>query len=273
MHRYDMLFRAIGEDSPGAVFLGGDLLPGALTSLSGGPGNGDFIEEVLAAGFLRLRDSMGDSYPSVFLILGNDDGRFEEERLLEWESRGLWHYAQGRVLDLGPYQVYGYSYVPPTPFRLKDWEKYDVSRFADPGCVHPEEGAHTVPVPENELRFSTMAMDLEELTEGRDLSRAIMLFHSPPYDTSLDRAALDGKMIDHAPMDVHVGSIAISRLIADRQPLLTLHGHVHESVDITGRWMERKGRTFMFGGAHSGPELALIRFDPGDPSSAVRELL
>jgi len=34
--------------------------------------------------------------------------------------------------------------VPPTPFLLKDWEKYDVSAYVDPGCVSPEEGYHRV---------------------------------------------------------------------------------------------------------------------------------
>jgi len=80
-------------------------------------------------------------------------------------------------------------------------------------------------------------------------------------------------MIDHAPMDVHVGSIAIQRFIKRKQPLITLHGHIHESSRITGSWMDREGGTFMFSAAHDGPELALIRFDPDDPESATRELL
>jgi Icc-related predicted phosphoesterase len=271
--RYSRLFRSIAEEEPSAVFMGGDLLPGAVAMLAADPGHVDFVRDVLASGLLRLRDEMGRSYPRVFVILGNDDGRYEETAMMEWETAGLWHYSHARVLELGPYQVYGYSFVPPTPFRLKDWEKYDVSRFVDPGCVHPEDGIRTVPVPENEVRYSTIAGDLEELTAGRDLSNAIMLFHSPPYDTGLDRAALDGMKIDHVPLDVHVGSIAVARLIRDRQPLITLHGHVHESAGITGTWMETMGRTFMFGGAHAGPELALVKFDPEDPASAVRELL
>jgi Icc-related predicted phosphoesterase len=272
-HRYSQLFRAIGEEAPRAVFIGGDLLPGSVAMLASGTVQLDFVEDVLAAGFLRLKETMGDSYPEVFIILGNDDGRFDETVMLAWESRGLWHYAHNRVFEMDSFQVYGYSFVPPTPFRLKDWEKYDVSRFVDPGCVHPEDGIHTVPVSEFEMRHSTIQDDLTELTAHRDLSRAIMLFHSPPYETCLDRAALDGIKVDHAPMDLHVGSIAIARLIRTRQPHITLHGHVHESVDLTGRWMERIGRTFMFGGAHRGPELALVKFHTEDPGSAVRVLL
>lgn len=33
------------------------------------------------------------------------------------------------------------------------------------------------------------------------------------------------------------------------------------------------GRTWCFGGAHDGPELALVRFDPDAPEAATRELL
>jgi Icc-related predicted phosphoesterase len=89
----------------------------------------------------------------------------------------------------------------------------------------------------------------------------------------LDRAALDGRMVDHVPMDVHVGSIAVQRFIAARQPLVTLHGHVHESARLTGAWRATSGRTVMLGAAHDGPELALVRFDPAQPDRATRELI
>jgi Icc-related predicted phosphoesterase len=80
-------------------------------------------------------------------------------------------------------------------------------------------------------------------------------------------------MVDHAPLDVHVGSIAIRRFIEARQPLLTLHGHDHESARLTGAWKERIGRTVCLSAAHDGPELALVRFDLARPADATRELL
>ncbi len=101
----------------------------------------------------------------------------------------------------------------------------------------------------------------------------VCLFHSPPYRTDLDRAALDGHTVDHAPLDLHVGSIAIQRFIEDRQPLLTLHGHIHESPRLTGNWRQKIGRTHAFTAAHDGPELALVRFDLDDLDNATRELL
>jgi Icc-related predicted phosphoesterase len=156
---------------------------------------------------------------------------------------------------------------------LKDWERYDVSRYVDPGCVSPEEGIRSVPVPEREKRFSTIGEDLERLTAGDDLAKAIFLFHAPPYRTKLDVSSGEGKMIDHVPVDIHLGSIAIRRFIEARQPLLTLHGHAHEAARVSGSWRDRIGRTRCLSAAHDGPELALVRFDLNRPDEATRELI
>lgn len=264
--RYAALFAAIAAEPPAAVFLGGDLLPPAF-----GGNQAAFVEEVLAPGFRRVRQTLASAAPRVFLILGNDDCRSEEAALAA-PPDPVWEYSHGRRIELGSHCVYGYACVPPSPFRLKDWERYDVSRYVDPGCLPPEEGWHTTE-PTEDLRRVTIAQDLERLAGNDDLSRAIFLLHSPPYRTALDRAALDGKQVDHAPLDVHVGSIAIRSFIEARQPLLTLHGHVHESTRLTGCWRDRIGRTHCLSAAHDGPELALVRFDPGDLAAATRELL
>jgi Icc-related predicted phosphoesterase len=89
----------------------------------------------------------------------------------------------------------------------------------------------------------------------------------------LDRAALDGREVDHVQMDLHVGSIAIRKMIEEKQPPLTLHGHIHESARITGNWRDRIGRTICLSAAHDGPELALIKFRAEDPGEAKRILL
>jgi Icc-related predicted phosphoesterase len=89
----------------------------------------------------------------------------------------------------------------------------------------------------------------------------------------LDRAALDGKSIDYVPLDLHVGSIAVRRFIEARQPLMTLHGHIHESPRLTGSWKDRLGETALFSGGHDGPELALVRIDLENPGQATRVLV
>jgi Icc-related predicted phosphoesterase len=272
--RYEKLWRAVESETPEAVFLGGDLLPsGMMGWASADPGHRDFINDFLRPGFDDVRNRLGKRYPTVFLVLGNDDGRFEEAVLLDVAATGLWTYAHNRTYSLSNYLVFGYAYVPPTPFRWKDWERYDVSRYVPPGCVSPEEGGRSVPRPENEIRYSTIQKDLAALAGDRNLDDAVFLFHTPPHETNLDRVANDGKMVDHVPLDLHVGSIAVRRFIEQRQPHVTLHGHVHESARLTGSWRDRIGRTHLFGAAHDGAELALVRFDLEDPGSATRRLL
>jgi hypothetical protein len=206
--------------------------------------------------------------------LGNDDGRLLEHEFIKAGDDGnLWFYLHGREARWGDRLVFGYAFVPPTPFLLKDWERYDVSRFVDPGCVSPEAGIRTVDVEEDERRFATIADDLEELSRDRHLAGSIWLFHSPPYQTLLDRAALDGQYIDHVPLDVHVGSVAIRRFIERHQPVVSLHGHIHEAARLTGSWHDRLHNTHLFSAAHDGRELAVVVFDPDDPTSAARRLL
>lgn len=272
--RYQKLFEYIKTRQPDAVFNGGDLLPHAMHRKAfGDEGGHDFAADFLAREFGKLKETMGESYPRVFVILGNDDPRSEEAAIEDIASAGIWEYIHGRWSSVNGYRVYGYAHVPPTPFQLKDWDRYDVSRYVDPGCVSPEAGRRSVAVPERETRFATIKKDLALLPADDSFDNVIFLFHTPPYKTSLDRAGLDGKTVDHAPLDVHVGSIAVKEFIEERQPLITLHGHIHESTRITGIWMEQIGRTWAFSAAHDGPELAVVAFDPGKPQAATRELL
>lgn len=269
--RYEALFAAVRRERPAAVLLGGDLLPGGFGVADARAGG--FLAGWLAPGLTALRDALGPAYPRVLFVPGNDDPAAALPDLDELAGEGLLEPLHGRRARVGGHDVLGYACIPPTPFPLKDWEKYDVSRFVDPGCVSPEDGRHSVPADASALRWGTIAADLEALAAGLDPERAIVLFHAPPYRSALDRAALDGRMVDWCPVDVHVGSIAVRRFIEAWQPLATLHGHVHESVRLTGTWRERLGRTWALGAAHDGPELALVRFDPDEPGAATRELL
>jgi Icc-related predicted phosphoesterase len=272
--RYEKLFKAIRNEKPGIVFLGGDILPSGLLSHTPlDERHKDFIEGFLVSGFSKLRDQLGSLYPRVLMILGNDDGKAVEPAVLDAERMGLWEYIHNRRTTAGDHNIYGYSYVPPTPFRLKDWERYDVSRYVDPGCISPEEGIYSVPVSRLDLKFATIKNDLDLLINEDDVRKGVFLFHSPPYMTKLDQAALDGVMIDNVPLDAHVGSIAIRRMIEQRQPLMTLHGHVHESARITGSWKDKIGKTMCITAAHDGKELAIVTFALDNVDKAVRELL
>ena len=269
---YSKLFAVIETDKPEAVFIAGDITGGYYRTHLGEDLE-EFILNFIQQNLLLLREKLADDYPEIFVILGNDDPRYLEEACKKLEDQGLWHYAHNRCLKWGNYNVCGYSFVPPTPFRMKDWEKYDVSRYVDVGATSPLDGFHTVEVDKLELEWGTIKRDLEQLFTAEDLSHYICLFHSPPYKTLLDRAALDGKMIDYAPLDVHIGSIAIREFIIRRQPHISIHGHVHESTSITGSWQDTLGKTVMFNSSAILPKMALIRFDLENPEMSLREIL
>lgn len=269
--KYESLFSLLRREPPDALFMAGDLLPASVgmprsLELQGS----NFVDDFLIPGFDRLRRKLGDRYPAMFLILGNDDARFEEASLMTAATRHVWHYAHERRITFGTYTVYGYSCIPPSPFQNKDWERYDVSRYVDPGCVSPEEGFVTVPMSLRDRRYRTISRELQWLTGEADLSQSILLSHVPPYNTKLDRAALDNTYVEGVPMDTHIGSIAVRRLIEQRQPLVTLHGHVHESFRLTGAFKDRIAGTWCLSGADDTDDLVVVDFDLRDPGAAVR---
>lgn len=272
--RYRVLFQRILDETPRAVFLGGDLFPHELARTKGVPGGvPGFLDGVLAPGFERVRNLLGDRAPRVFVILGNDDARFHEAALRAHAANGLWSYVHQRCVEFDGWLVCGYATIPPSPFQNKDFERYDVSRYVDPGCVPPDQGTLSVPVSERELVWTTIAEELASLAKGREMERALCLFHAPPHGTAIDRAALDDVVVDHAPVDVHVGSVAVRRFFETHAPRMGLHGHVHEAARLTGRWHDLVGTTPVMTAAHDGSELALVRFDPDHPESATRELV
>ena len=72
------------------------------------------------------------------------------------------------------------------------------------------------------------------LTEPR---RAIYNIHVPPYNTSLDVCPkLDAEFrvvtIMGNPVLIHAGSTAVRKVIDETQPLVSLHGHIHESRNV-----------------------------------------
>ena len=267
--RYENLFKIIRQEIPDAVFLGGDLLPLHLIHNSTME---EFIEQIILSNIKQIRKKTNDK-TRFFVILGNDDPRVYEPVFIKANEVGILEYIHEKTSYYKKLYISGYTYVPPTPFHLKDWERYDISQFVDVGAVSPESGIRTVEVPLDEIKYSTIAEDLEILSTNSPMTKTILLFHSPPYHSYLDRADLHGKKVDHTPVDVHVGSVAIQRFIKSKQPLLTLHGHVHESAQITGWWKEKIDRTFSFTAAHNGPELAIVRFDTENLKNATRELI
>ncbi len=273
VNRYEKLFAFLEEAKPSALFIGGDILPSSvLHSFRAGENKPDFVTDYLASRFQELKDKLGNRYPRIFVIMGNDDPKIEEETLINFEKKGLWEYIHGKVVTFGQHQVMGYSYVPPTPFLLKDWERYDTDHSVQAGCVKPEDGFRTFQTEDNDYKI-TISDDLKELSTSIDPKRTICLFHSPPYHTGLDRVAMDGISVENSQADIYVGSKAIKSFIKTQQPLLTLHGHIHESSRLTGIWKEKAVKTVSISAAYEGTGLAVVKFFASAPFDAERIIL
>jgi uncharacterized protein len=89
-----------------------------------------------------------------------------------------------------------------------------------------------------EVPDETLGETIEELLSGvEDFSRAIFNFHPPPKDSTLDTAAELDWTTDPprvvtsggTPVMKGAGSAAVRAAIERYQPLLSLHGHIHES--------------------------------------------
>jgi len=88
---------------------------------------------------------------------------------------------------------------------------------------------------ELEARIDALAAQIE------DMETAIFNIHVPPYGTGLDDAPeLDEnlKPVQGGKVMKPVGSTAVRDAILEHQPLLALHGHIHES-----RGIQKLGRT------------------------------
>ena len=151
----------------------------------------------------------GGAVPCI--LNGGNDDIFEIDPILE--SAPCVTFAEGKVIDLGGFTMVSMGYTNPTP--------WDTHREA----------------PEEELAVKIDAL----AARVPDLRRSIFNFHAPPYGSGLDEAPeLDASMrpTHGGAVMKAVGSTAVRDSIVRYQPLLSVHGHIHES-----RGVAKLGRT------------------------------
>lgn len=157
----------------------------------------------------RLRDV---GIPS-FMMLGNDD--FVEMQDVFGASEHVTN-PEDKVVELpGGYEMISLGYSNPTPW------------------ASPRELSE----PDLATRLEAMASRLQ------DPGKSIFNFHVPPQGTHLDQAALLDEtftpMVQAGRVQIAgVGSTSVRSLIERYQPILSLHGHIHESPG-----MSRIGKT------------------------------
>ena len=145
------------------------------------------------------------------ILNGGNDDIWEIDDVIEQSP--CVSFGEGKSLDLDGFQLVSMGWTNPTP--------WDTFREA----------------PEDELTAKIEAA----AAQAGDMKRTIFNFHAPPYGTGLDEApALDEQMrpMHGGAVMKPVGSTAVRDAILKHQPLLSVHGHIHES-----RGVKRMGRT------------------------------
>jgi Icc-related predicted phosphoesterase len=163
------------------------------------------MNERIEAWMRLATERLADSDVPLYLIPGNDDDFAIDEILNRDEFTPV--NVDGKVVDIpGGLQLLSYGWSNPTPWHT------------------PRE------VSEEELfeRLDKLA------DQVRDPRRAVFMIHVPPHDSGLDTAPiLDENLRPTVSAgDVlrgPVGSTAVRRVIEERQPVLSIHGHIHES--------------------------------------------
>jgi len=160
------------------------------------------------------RDFYSNSNKKMYLLLGNDDPREILDVIRAGANENVADVCEKDfVLDSG-IEGFGIPFSNITPWKL-------------PGDL-----------PEDELQSK-----IENLASSlKDVHKSIFLIHVPPINTAIDEAPLlqDLKMkVDVTGIKIaHVGSTAVRATIEKLQPMVSLHGHIHES-----RGVARIGKT------------------------------
>ena len=230
--KYDRLLRVAIDCKVNAVVNGGDMLPKGGDLMC----QDDFIRDFLDSHFQKYNDA-GIDY---LCCLGNDDlRRFDLlfKSICDKYSR-MHDIAQSKI-ELGGFEFIGMNWVVDYPLRLKDRCRMDAKDYVfqqqyGSGLLSTDTGwkdledwfayARTLPTIEEELY---------ELVQPDDPLKTIYSIHMPPANMGLDKCA-------HG---LEMGSKAVYKFLEDKQPRLSLHGHIHESPTCSGKWWGRIGQT------------------------------
>ncbi|MFA9613094.1 MAG: metallophosphoesterase [Deltaproteobacteria bacterium] len=260
---YQELFELAEQRKAQTIIIGGDMLPIHGPFKYSLQEQQNFIFSYLEP---KIRDFRSRApQTTIYAMLGNDDWQASNVHLGTLVAKGTLRLLHGEKHELGSgYELVGYAHVPPTPFTIKDGERRDlqkdvVDQQRCTACV--SQGAKIVVVDPEQYFASVMSIEeeLERLPKERDPSRTVYVMHSPPFKTNLDRL-FDGRW---------VGSQAIRAFVEKYQPYLTLHGHIHESSEISGTYWDRIGKTICLNPGQSTEELYAVVFELEDITATI----
>ena len=192
------------------------------------------ILEVVEKWMKLADDRLQESGRRCFVCPGNDDGFVIDD--IVRRARNV-RVAEGEAIALGD----GFTMLSTGWSNVTPWKTF-----------------RELPEPELAAKIEGMIPD------GLEMARTVFNFHCPPYGSNLDEAPeidADLNLIDAGRSLVPVGSTAVRDAILKHQPLLSLHGHIHESKGVA-----RLGKTLSInpGSAYEQGVLqgAVIELDP-----------
>jgi Icc-related predicted phosphoesterase len=166
---------------------------------------GRLMNERVQAWLTLATERLADSQVPLYMIPGNDDD-FGIDPILDAPGHAPVN-ADGKVLDLpGGMQLLACGWSNNTPWQTPREETED----------------------ELYARLDALAQQVD------DPRRSVFMIHVPPHDSGLDTAPLLDENLRPTVSagDVlrgPVGSTAVRQIIETYQPVLAIHGHIHES--------------------------------------------
>jgi Icc-related predicted phosphoesterase len=230
--KYEQLFKVAKEFGAAIVINGGDLLPKDEDLFT----QDKFIRDYLDNHFAQF-NSAGIYY---LCYLGNDDLKIFDELFEETCNKYPFVVCLAqRKVEIGGFEFVGMNWVVDYPFRLKDRCRMD----ADDYIFQAQFGKGLLSRPNGYQEIDdwfayaktlpTIERELTQLVRPKNMKHGIYVFHMPPYGIGLDKCAHGAE----------VGSKAIYNFLQKYQPKLSLHGHIHESPEVTGQWHAKLGNT------------------------------
>lgn len=270
--QYKKLIDYAVEIAADFVIIGGDIAPKHFQTNQFISGQREFFQNRLPKLLAPLKTKLPNT--KLFLMMGNDDC-MDNMDVLEKYDNDLYHIIHNKRIKLtNNFDIVGYGFVPITPFGIKDWEKYDFSNV--PANLEADYSARKISnyrlgglkskvgvweefdfTPEIEKEDS-IQKDLERDLFLKNPDKTIYAIHCPPNNTNLDITSPFAKS-----GGAHVGSMALRLFIEKHQPYLTLHGHIHETVEMSGEFKDKIGNTLcLASGNHNvSDRLALLAFE------------
>lgn len=278
--QYQKIKQLVIEREISFVFLCGDILPkdGGSWHIDNEVRTIDMQADFINNFFIEYLTDLG-KYTTVYAIFGNDDFMSNYPLLAEADIPNV-HFLNNQAAKLpltNELYVAGYPYIGVTPFLHKDWEKWDTEYNESPHKIYrtdgyfSENGKHTaIDLSLDAASKTTIRQDLEQLATVSDPRKTIYIFHEAPVDTPLDQIAPDNKYIKGD--NLHIGSFAIREFIEQHQPLVTMHGHIHETYDQSGdfKWTHGNSTSMTAANDFTSDTLSCVVFPISNPSDAER---